>query len=211
MIKRLRSALPENRGRAGLLTLVVAFALLVLVSLGLLAGIGVSNLSSVAHAYEYSTTITTTTTTSTSTSTSTSTTTTTTPTVTKPGKGCGDKNHLHERRFECKVVIFDVSKKEGNSGTTAFVFTVAVSGSPLSTVTVDWATAQGTAKAGSDFAAGSGTVTFNPGVSIQTVTVSGLGDTAREASETFFVNLSNPSTNAYIGDAQGVATIANDD
>src|ERR1051326_5551014 len=57
--------------------------------------------------YEYSTTITT------STSTSTSTTTTTTPTNTKPGKGCGDKNHLHERRFECKVVISGTSAKEG--------------------------------------------------------------------------------------------------
>ena len=207
MIKRLRSALPEDRGRAGLLTLVAAFALLVLVSLGLLAGVGVSNLSSVAHAYEYSTTITTTTTTSTSTST----TTTTTPTVTKPGKGCGDKNHLHERRFECKVAISDVSKKEGNSGSTAFVFAVTVSGSPLSTVTVDWATAPGTASAGSDFLAASGTVTFNPGVTTQTVTVSGLGDTVREANETFVVNLSNPSANAYIGDGQGVATITNDD
>src|SRR5438132_13673906 len=66
-----------------------------------------------------------------------------TPTTTKPGKGCGDKNHLHERRFECKIVITDVRKKEGDSGTTTFVFTVAVSGSPLRTVTVDWATAAG--------------------------------------------------------------------
>ena len=55
-----------------------------------------------AFAYEYSTTITTSTTTSTSTSTS------TTSTATKPGKGCGDKNHLHDRRFECKVTIASV-------------------------------------------------------------------------------------------------------
>src|SRR5206468_4340117 len=104
--------------------------------------------------YEYSTTFTTTTTT---TSTST-TTTTTTPTITKPGKGCGDKNHLHERRFECKVVIGDVSGKEGDSGTTAFTFIVSVSGSPLSTITVDYTTAPGTATAGSDFNAVSRTL-----------------------------------------------------
>ena len=104
--------------------LAVSFALAVLVALGLAAGVGVTSLSSVAEAYEYSTTITT----------STTTTTTTTPTTTKPGKGCGDKNHLHDRRFECKITIGDVSKKEGDSGTTAFVFTVSVSGSPTSTV-----------------------------------------------------------------------------
>src|SRR5437667_8113849 len=63
-----------------------------------------------AFAYEYSTTITTSTTTTTSSSTST--TTTTTPTTTKPGKGCGDKNHLHERRFECNVKIADFAAKE---------------------------------------------------------------------------------------------------
>src|SRR2546423_15708346 len=113
--------------------LAVGFSLTVLVGLGLIAGVGVSNLNSVAAAYEYSTTITT------------STTTTTTPTTTKPGKGCGDKNHLHDRRFECKITISDVSKKEGNSGLTAFVFTVSAPGSPMRTTSVDWATAGGTA------------------------------------------------------------------
>ena len=120
----------ELEGKRVRVFLAVSFALAVLVCLGLAAGFGVTSLSSVASAYEYSTTITT------STSTSTSTTTTTTPTSTKPGKGCGDKNHLHDRRFECKVTINDVGKREGNSGTTAFVFTLTVSGSPLSTVTV---------------------------------------------------------------------------
>jgi large repetitive protein len=192
--------------------LAVSFALAVLVALGLVAGVGVTSLSSVASAYEYSTTITTTTTTSTSTSTSTSTTTTTTtPTVTKPGKGCGDKNHLHDRRFECKVSVNDVSKKEGRSGTTAFVFTVSVSGSPLSTVTVDWATGGGTAAAVADYAPANGTVSFAPGVTTRTVTVQVVGNTIPESNETFFVNLSNPSPNAYIGDGQGVGTIANDD
>src|ERR687885_1392359 len=191
--------------------LAVSFALAVLVALGLVAGVGVTSLSSVASAYEYSTTITTSTTTSTSTSTSTSTTTTTTPTVTKPGKGCGDKNHLHERRFECKVSVNSVSKKEGNSGTTAFVFTLALSGSPLSTVTVDWASGGGTASAVADYVPANGTASFAPGVTTRTVTIQVVGNTIPEPNETFFVNLSNPSPNAYIGTGQGVGTIANDD
>src|SRR6266516_1574562 len=73
-----------------------------------------------AFAYEYSTTITTTTTTSSSTST----TTTTTTLPTRPGKGCGDKNHVHERYFECKVSIADFAAKEGNNGSKSFSFTV---------------------------------------------------------------------------------------
>jgi hypothetical protein len=131
--------------------------------------------------------------------------------VTKPGKGCGDKNHLHDRRFECTIAISDVSKKEGNSGTTPFVFTVSVSGSPLSTVTVDWATGGGTAPPVSDYVPANGTVTFAPGVTTKTVTIQVVGNTTPEPNETFFVNLSNPSPNAYLGDPQGVGTILNDD
>jgi Calx-beta domain len=155
-------------------------------------------------------TSTTTTTTPTTTSTSTSTS-TTTPTATKPGKGCGDKNHLHERRFECKVEISDVQGKEGRSGATSFTFVVSLSGNPLSPVTVDYASAAGTATTPSDFQAASGTLTFPTGVNTKTITVQVVGDKSRERNETFYVNLSNPSANAYIGDGQGVATIVDDD
>jgi hypothetical protein len=201
-LTKLKKELDAKRVRV---FLAVSFALAVLVALGLAAGVGVTSLSSVASAYEYSTTITTTT------STSTSTTTTTTPTTTKPGKGCGDKNHLHDRRFECKITISDVSKKEGNSGTTAFAFTVSVSGSPLSTVTVDWATGGGTASPVIDYVPANSTLSFAPGVTTKTVTIQVVGDTVPEPNETFFVNLSNPSPNAYIVDPQGVGTILNDD
>jgi hypothetical protein len=158
------------------------------------------------------TTTSTSTITSTSTSTSTSTTTsTTTPTSTKPGKGCGDKNHLHDRRFECKIDISDVQGKEGKSGTTAFTFVVSLSGNPLSPVTVSYATAAGTAMTPSDFQPTSGTLSFPAGASTRTITVTVVADTVRERNETFYVNLSNPSANAYTGDAQGVGTIVNDD
>ena len=130
----------------------------------------------------------------------------------KPGKGCGDKNHLHERSFQCKISVNDVSQNEGNSGTTSFRFTVSLSDSPLDTVTVVYATANGTALAGSDYVPVAGTtLTFPAGVSALSVTVPVIGDTTREANEAFYVNLSNPSANALILDGQGVGTIVNDD
>jgi chitinase len=132
-------------------------------------------------------------------------------TSTKPGKGCGDKNHLHDRRFECQVNISDVQGKEGKRGTTSLTFAVELSGNPIAPVTVDYASAAGTASVPSDFAAVHGTLNFPVGVNVQTVTVSVVSDTTREANETFTVNLSNPSANAYIGDGQGVGTILNDD
>ncbi len=106
--------------------------------------------------------------------------------------------------------INDVSAAEGNSGTTAFTFTVSLTGATAQTATVNYATADGTATAGSDYAAVSGTLTFAPGETSKTITVLVNGDYLVEANETFFLNLSGP-TNATITDNQGVATINNDD
>ncbi len=108
------------------------------------------------------------------------------------------------------LTINNVSANEGNSGVTPFVFSVALSAASASTVTVNFATADGTATAGSDYVATSGTLTFNPGVLIQTLTVNVNGDTTVEPNETFFVNLSAP-TNATIASSQGTGTIVNDD
>jgi len=178
---------------------------LVIVALTMLAAFAATGMpapsANAAAEYEYSTTITTTTTT----------TTTTTPTETKPGKGCGDKNHLHERRFECKVDIASVTKKEGKNGKNAFSFTVTISDSPADPVTVDFSTASGTAAAGSDFLATAGTLTFQQGITARTITVYVLSDAAAEPNETFSVNLANVSPNAYIGIGQGLGSILNDD
>ena len=193
------------RARPGV-SIVAAAIVLYIFGAGLIFGGFGTGRTPGAFAYEYSTTITTSTTTSTSTSTST--TTTTTPTSTKPGKGCGDKNHLHDRRFECKVVIDDASAKEGKSGTVStLVLTVSLSGSPASPVTVDYSTAPGTATAGVDYLPVSGRLGFPVGTSSRTISVTILCDSAPESSETFRVNLSNPSANAYVGDAQAIATI----
>ncbi len=106
--------------------------------------------------------------------------------------------------------VNNVSANEGNAGTTAFTFTVTLSAASASTVTVNYATADGTATAGSDYTATSGTLTFNPGVLTQPITVNVSGDTTVEANETFFVNLSTP-VNATIATGQGTGTILNDD
>jgi hypothetical protein len=132
--------------------------------------------------------------------------------VTKPGKGCGDKNHLHERRFECKVAIADASVKEGKAGiVSSLLLTVSLSGSPLSDVTVSYATASGSATEGVDYLGVSGTLSFPVGTTTKTIAVPVVGDALREANETFYVNLSNPSANAYLGDGQALGTILNDD
>src|SRR5262249_26832683 len=73
---------------------------------------------------------------------------------------------------------------EGNSGTAALTFTVSLSNLSYQTVRVDYATADGTAAAGSDYAATSGTLTFAPGQTSKTVTVTVNGDTTFEPDET---------------------------
>ena len=73
-------------------------------------------------------------------------------------------------------------------------------------MTVAYATADGTATAGSDYTAASGTLTFAPGATTQTIAVTVLGDLLDEANETFTVNLSSP-VNAVIAAAQGIGTI----
>jgi hypothetical protein len=109
-----------------------------------------------------------------------------------------------------QLTINDVLVFEGDSGTTNAVFTVSLIGGRHTVVTVDYATSDGTANAGSDYAATSGTVVFNPGDSSQTIVVSVYGDTIPENDETYFVNLMNP-TNAVVARNQGVGTIYNDD
>lgn len=108
------------------------------------------------------------------------------------------------------ISIGNVSLTEGDSGTQNAVFTVTLSGASSKNVTVAFATANGTAVAGTDYTANSGTLTFAPGETSKTVTVVVTGDEFAEIDETFFVNLTNP-TEATIATAQGTATLINTD
>jgi hypothetical protein len=108
------------------------------------------------------------------------------------------------------ISVDDVAVAEGNSGTTAAAFTVTLSAPSGRTVTVAYATANGTAVAPSDYTAVSGTVSFAPGDTAKPVNVSVKGDTIDEGDEAFQLNLSG-ATNASITKAQGIGTITNDD
>src|SRR5262249_7808002 len=102
------------------------------------------------------------------------------------------------------------SVTEGNSGTTALSFTVSLSNPSYQTVTVAYATSNVSATAGSDYTAASGTLTFAPGETTKTVTVSVNGDTTFESNETLTLTLSNPG-NATLATATATGTIINDD
>jgi hypothetical protein len=106
--------------------------------------------------------------------------------------------------------INDVTVVEGNAGTVNAVFTVTLSAASGQTVSVNYATADGTATQPADYTNTSGTLTFTAGTTTRTITVPVIGETVPEANETFFVNLSG-AVNATIIDNQGVGTITNDD
>ncbi|MDB9923796.1 hypothetical protein OAC96_06245, partial [Candidatus Pelagibacter sp.] len=90
-------------------------------------------------------------------------------------------------------------------------FTVTMSTTSSSTVTVDYATSNGTATASSDYTAASGTLTFSAGDTSKTFNVPVLADTVYETgNETVTITLSN-ATNATISDSTGILTITDDD
>ncbi len=91
-------------------------------------------------------------------------------------------------------------------GTTTATFTVSLSAPSGQPVTVNWSTANGTATAGTDYVAASGTITFAPGETKKTITITILGDSITEWTENFFVRLSNP-LNASLSDFEGIGTI----
>lgn len=108
------------------------------------------------------------------------------------------------------VRIADSSVTEGNSGTTTMTFTLTLSNPSSKWVTVHWQTANGTAKAGSDYVGASGTVSFRPGQTTRTVVVKVKGDRLKEATETFHVRLSK-QTGARLADGDAIGRILNDD
>jgi len=117
--------------------------------------------------------------------------------------------------WTCPVLsIGNVSQQEGASGTTAFNFSVTLSAASDVAVTVDYATADGTAtSADNDYTPTSGTLTIPIGQTGGTITVYVNGDTKVEMNETFSVHLSNaaPASEVAIDVATGSGTILNDD
>ena len=111
------------------------------------------------------------------------------------------------------LAISDVSRAEGNAGTTPFTFTVSLSAPSAQAVQVNYTTAGGSAGSSGgnrDFHATSGTIQFPAGQTSKTVSVLVVGDTRNEPDESFSVILSQPLA-ATITDGQGTGTILNDD
>ena len=111
------------------------------------------------------------------------------PTVTPPG-----------------VTVANVTVAEPGTGTTSAVFAVTLSKASATPVSVGYATANGTATAGADYTATSGTLSFAAGVTSQQISVPILRDTLTEPTETFTVTLSNP-TGATLTTAKATGTI----
>lgn len=105
------------------------------------------------------------------------------------------------------LTIADAPVDNVIAGTTTAFVTVTLSHTLGSQATVQYATANNTAFAGVDYQATSGTLTFNPGVLTQTVSVTIFGDPNPDDVDRFFVNLSNPSANATISDSQAEVVI----
>ena len=109
------------------------------------------------------------------------------------------------------ISIGNVTIREGRTGSTNAVFTVTLTPRISDTVTVNFATANGTAVAPGDYSTVSGTLTFAPGQTSQTIAVPVIGDQVPEPTETFIVNLSSSSANAHHRRYQALGTIVNDD
>ena len=108
------------------------------------------------------------------------------------------------------LTIDSVTRSEGQSGTTPFVFTVRLSAPATQTVIVGYATADVSATAASDYVATTGALTFAPGETAKTVPVLVNGDSTPEPDETFRVVLAG-AVNATIVSGIGTGTILNDD
>jgi hypothetical protein len=105
-----------------------------------------------------------------------------------------------------EITTDDASGVEPAIGTATLPITVRLSSEMESPVSIAYATQDGTAHAGEDYVATSGTLTFAPNQRVKTVDVTVNEDLLNEGPETFTLNLSNESAGTMI-DAQAVATI----
>jgi N-acetylneuraminic acid mutarotase len=113
--------------------------------------------------------------------------------------------------FRPSVYVDDSSVIEGNSGTVDLNFNVNLFVSSTQDVTINYETADDTAKTSDgDYQSANSSITIPAGQTQGTITIHVNGDTKYETDETFFVNVTN-ATNAYIGDGQARGTITNDD
>ena len=121
------------------------------------------------------------------------------------GDGRGGVTIKDNDEKDLKISIDDAQVSEADG---IALITVRLSDAASSRVEVNYRTANGTATAGQDYGGVSnGQLTFNPGQTRRTIRIPVFEDIFREGNEQFFVNLSNPSSNATIRDGRGIVTI----
>ncbi|MBC1327846.1 Calx-beta domain-containing protein, partial [Trichormus variabilis] len=98
---------------------------------------------------------------------------------------------------------------EGSTSPQNVTYTVTLSQASSQIITVQYATANGTATAGSDYTSTTGTLTFNPGETSKVINIPILNDSVNEANETFTLRLTSP-TNATLGTTNTVTTTITD-
>ena len=107
-----------------------------------------------------------------------------------------------------EMSIADATAQEDDG---PIVFDVSLTLSSDLVITASYTTGDGSATAGSDFTAASGTVTFPAGAQAAAITIDLIDDSAAESAETFTVTLSGPSSSATLDDASATGTIDDDD
>jgi hypothetical protein len=109
--------------------------------------------------------------------------------------------------------IANATAVEGNTlcaPCTSMTFTVSLSAASSQAVTVNYSTLAGTAMAGKDYVASTGSVTFAPGEVTKTIAIQIIGDTSRENTETLLVRIAS-AMNAVITDSDATGTVVDDD
>jgi predicted extracellular nuclease len=110
------------------------------------------------------------------------------------------------------VPLLSIAAASGDEGAGPLSFTISLTQpAPAGGITVNWTTADGSANAGSDYVATSGTATLAEGQTSTTVTVALVDDSLTESDETFTVTLSDLVGEALLGTAKATGTIVNDD
>lgn len=120
---------------------------------------------------------------------------------------------MEDRRLLSTVPLMMIDSPkvvEGTGGTTPMTFTVGLSSASTREITVNYRTIDLGAKAGSDYVAASGQLTFAPGQTSKTITIDVVADAVPESNESFYVALSG-ATNATLINTLGVGTILDDD
>ncbi len=107
-------------------------------------------------------------------------------------------------------VALSVADARAGEADEALEFTVTLSRAASGTVTVDYATRNGTATAGEDYSFTRGTLSYAAGELEKTVSVPLLDDAIDEGEETVTLKLMNPQ-GAVIGDGEATGTIENSD